>query len=87
VSIFFLFVIQRICCCHWVCLVKVLVVFLNAIIHFGAWRYTLISVIHCHRHKYFHITPTAWRGVLDTFNGIRIGVNVLQMGLIDGDMS
>ncbi len=87
VSILFLFVIQRVNCCRGVCLVKVLVEFSNAHIHFDAWRFTLIPVIHPHRHRCFPITPTAWTGVLDTFDGIQVGVDVLQMGLINGNMS
>ncbi len=70
VSILFLFFTQWINCCCRVCLVKVLIEFSNALIHFGAWRFTLIPVIHHHRHKYSPITPTAWMGVLDTFDGI-----------------
>ena len=48
VAILFLFVVQWVNCCHRVCLVQVLVEFLNALIHFGAWRFTLIPVIHRH---------------------------------------
>ncbi len=40
VAILFLFVVQQVNCCCWVCLVQVLVEFLNALIHFGAWRFT-----------------------------------------------
>ncbi len=87
VSILFLFIVQWVNCFHRVCLVKVLLEFLNALIHFDAWRFTLIPVIHHHRHKCFPITPTARTGVLDTFDGFRVGVDVLQMGLIDGNMS
>jgi hypothetical protein len=64
VSILFLFVVQRVNCCCGVCLVKVHVEFLNALVHFGAWRFALIPVIHCHRHKCFPIALTAWMGVL-----------------------
>jgi hypothetical protein len=86
VSILFLIIAQWVNCGHGVCPVKVLIEFLNAPIHFGAWRFTLIPVIHHHRHKCFPITPTAWTGVLDTFDGIPVGVDVLKMGLIDGSM-
>jgi hypothetical protein len=57
VSILFLFVVQWVNNCHGDCLVKVLVEFLNALIHFGAWRFTLIPVIHCHRHKFSPLPP------------------------------
>jgi hypothetical protein len=87
VTILFLFVIQQVNCCRRVCLVQLLVKFLNALIHFGAWRFTLIPVIHRHRHKCFPITPTAWMGVLDTLDSIQVKIDVRQMGLIDGSMS
>jgi hypothetical protein len=87
VSILFHFVVQRVNCCRRVCLVKVFVEFSNALIHFGAWRFSLIPVIHLHRHKCFAVTPIAWTGVLDAFDGIGVRVDVLQMGLIDGNMS
>ena len=87
VSIFFLFVVQRVQRCCGVCLVKVLIEFSIALIHFDAWRFTLIPVIHRHRHKRFPVTPTAWMGVLDAFDCIQVGVDVLQMDLIDGNMS
>ncbi len=80
VAVLFLFVIQRVNCCRRVCLVQVLVKFSNALIHFGAWRFTLIPVIHCHRHECFPITPAVWMGVLDTFDNIRVEVGVHQMG-------
>ncbi len=72
VSILFLFIVQRIYCHHWVCLMMVLIGFLNALIHFDAWRFTLISVVHRHGHKCFPITSTAWTGVLNTFNGLQV---------------
>ncbi len=85
-SILFLFVVQRVNCCHRVCLVKVLLEFLNAFIHFGVWGFTLIPIINHHRHKCFPITPTEWMGDLDTVNDIQVGVDVLQMGLVDRNM-
>ncbi len=86
VSILFLFVVLRVNCCRSVCLVQVLVEILNALIHFGAWRFTLIFVIHHHKHKYFPVTPTAWTGVLDTFDSIQVRVDIRQLGLIYGSM-
>ncbi len=86
VAILFRFVVQQINCCCGVCLVHVLVELSNVLIHFGDWRFTLIPVIHHHRHKCFPVSPFAWMGVLDTFDNIRVGVDVCQMGLIDGNM-
>ncbi len=59
VSILFLFIVQQVNCCHRVCLAKVLLEFSNVLIHFDAWRFTLIPVIHHHRHKCFPIALTA----------------------------
>jgi hypothetical protein len=64
------FIVQRIDCCHRVCLVQVLVIFLNALIHFNARGLALIPVVHGHRHECFPIPPAAWMSVLDTFDGI-----------------
>jgi hypothetical protein len=82
----FLFLLQWVSCCHRVCLVQVLVDFLNALIHFGAWRFPLIPVIHHHRYKCFPVTPTSWMGVLNTFDSIQVRVDVRQMVLIDGNI-
>jgi hypothetical protein len=86
VAILLLFIVQRIDCCHRVCLVKVLVEFLNAFIHFNAQGFALISVVHRHRHKCFPIAPAVWTSVLDTFDSILVRVNECQVGLIDGGM-
>ncbi len=66
---------------------QVLVEFLNALIHFDAWRFALIPVIHHHRHKCFPIPPAVWRDDLNTFDSIRVRVDVHQMGLIIGNLS
>jgi hypothetical protein len=86
VAILLLFTIQRIDCCCRVRLVQVLVKFSNALIHFNAWGFALIPVVHHHRHECFPILPAAWTSVLDTFDSIRVQVNECQMGLIDGGM-
>ncbi len=87
VAVLLLFIVQRVNCCCRVCLVQVLINFLNALIHFNAWRFTLIPVIHHYRHGCFPVTPAAWMGVLDTFDSIQVGVDECQVGLIDGNMS
>jgi hypothetical protein len=84
VAILLLFIVQRIECCHRVRLVQVLINFLNALIHFNAWGFTLIPVVHRHRHKCFPIPPAVWTSVLDTFDNIQVGVNECQVGLICG---
>jgi hypothetical protein len=72
VAILFLFIEQLVNSCRRVCLVQVFIIFLNALIHFGAWGFTFIPVIHHHRHKCFPITPTAWTGVLNTFDSVQV---------------
>jgi hypothetical protein len=86
VAILLLFIVQRIDCCHRVRIVQVHVKFSNALIHFNARRFALIPVVHHHRCKCFPIPPAAWTSVLDTFDSIQVGVDVCQIGLIDGDM-
>ncbi len=86
VAVLLLFILQRIDGCCKVCLVQVLIEFLNAFIHFNARGFALIAVVHHHRHECFPIHSAAWTSFLDTFDSIRVGVNECQVGLIDGDM-
>ncbi len=86
VAILLLVIVQRIDCCCRVRLVQVLLIFLNALIHFNAQGFALIPVVHHHRHECFAISPAVWMSVLDTFGNIRVRVNERQVDFIDGDM-